>query len=64
MERMAPMFGYKRLTIGTGYSDVNLDHLPDCSPAILHKLETIPGGERIYSDAGRQKIFKEFTRRL
>ena len=64
LERMAPMFGYKRLTIGTGYSDVNLDHLPDCSPAILHKLETIPGGERIYSDAGRQKIFKEFTRRL
>ena len=64
LESMAPMFGYKRLTIGTGYSDVNLDHLPDCSPAILHKLETIPGGEHIYSDADRQKIFKEFTRRL
>ena len=61
LEKYAPMFGYRRLTIGTGYSDVNLDHLRPCRENELYTLETISGGERTYSDADRcQKIYRSF----
>ena len=61
LEKRAPMFGYKRLTIGTGYSDVNLDHLQNCPTREFFTLETIPGGEDIYSDADNvQKLFRRF----
>lgn len=59
LEKYAPMFGYKKLTIGTGYSDVSLEHLEDCYP--LYTLSDIEGGENIYSDANsEQKVFRYF----
>ena len=52
------LFGYKRVSFGIGYTDINYQAFPVVSnPSHLSQLEN---GGGVYSDAGSQRLMAEF----
>lgn len=55
----ASLFGIKRVSAGLGYNDMSrLNNLPTVSNP--SKINDLPGGRSVYSDAGRQALLAEF----
>jgi len=51
----AALFGIKRVTVGLGYNELNIDKPVDTRPVTMSQMR---GGSGVYSDAGRQKVLR------
>lgn len=58
LEKRKALFGYKRVSVGMGCSDMTLENYANVTnPSFITNL---PNGAGVYSDAGRQKLIREF----
>lgn len=58
LEKRKNVFGYKRMTFGSGYSDIDTSTFEKASDTVT--LSAMPNGQGVYSDARTQYLIKEF----
>jgi len=59
LEKRKDIFGYKLITFGLGYTDIDYKDFPAVPTERLVKINSMVNGHGVYSDAGSQRILRD-----
>ncbi len=59
LRKRKDLFGIRRVTFGTGYTDINYQDFPKVQNPT--KLNQLPNGIGVYTDANNQRLLADFT---